>query len=153
MNEDFKINVNSLASNDRLLSLIKITAPTISLPLCLVDDNEEFVLGYTTYVPFPFRLKLSDQVEGQLPRANLIIPNGSSQITKWLDSTMGAQNAVLEVVISRRSTRKRDYVAIFEVEKTTVTTDTVTLSLTVQNNLIKRAIRWTYDKFHAPALF
>lgn len=153
MDEGFKININKFNSSEKLIALIRMTHPDLDIPITIVDDKKEIVFEGETYLPFPFRLKLNDQVEGQLPRASLIIPNMSSQIAKWVDMTLGARDAVVEVIVTRRSSLKRDHFAQFEVDKATINPQIITFSLSVQNNLVKRAIRWTYDRTHAPSLF
>lgn len=153
MNESFKINVNKFNSNEKLLALIKIKHPDLEIPLTLVDDNADIIFEEETYLSFPFRLKMNDQVEGQLPQASLIIPNVSGQITKWIDETMGAKDARVEIIITRRSTLTKDYGVNFGVDRVTINNRMITISLSIQNNLIKRAVRWTYDRDHAPGLF
>lgn len=151
--ESLKINVNKFNSSEKLISLIRLKNTRLSYNINLVDDSDEIVFEGETFIPFPFRLKLEDQIEGQLPQASLIIPNMAPQIAKWLDSTLGGRDSQLEVIITRRTTLTRDHYVNFEIDRTSITNRVITFSLSIQNNLIKRAIRWTYDRTHAPGLF
>lgn len=151
--DNLKINVNKLNSHNKLCALVKITHPSMNFPLTIIDDNEKMIFEGLEYIPFPFKLKLTDQVEGQLPQANLVIPNTSSVVAKWIDSTLGGRGAKVEIIITRRNSGRRDYYATLDIDRVIINNESITFSLAVQNNLTKRAIRWTYDKFHAPALF
>lgn len=153
MSESFKINVNKFNSSEKLIAIVRLSNRTLTEPITIVDDNKEIVFEGETYLPFPFKLKLNDQIEGQLPQASLIIPNMSPQIAKWIDSTMGARDSNVEVIVTRRSSLQRDHFASFEIDSVAINNQIITFSLSVQNNLIKRAIRWTYDRTHAPGLF
>lgn len=153
MNESFKINVNKHNANEKIIMLVKVVHPTLSSSIRLVQDNQKIIFEDEEYIPFPMSIKMENQIEGELPKATITIPNVAKQIVKWVDVTMGASGASIDVVLTRRSTLSRDYEVTFDIEGVVITSESITFSMSVQNNLVKPAIRWRYDTSHAIGLF
>lgn len=151
--DDFKINVNKNASEEKLISLITVKHPTLLTQVRLVQDSVPITFENEEYIPFPMNIKMDNQVENELPEAQISIPNASRQIVKWVDESMGARGGTIEVVITRRSTLEREYGVVFNIESVNITSDEILFKVSVQNNLTKPAIRWTYDTNHAIGLF
>ena len=153
MNEKFKVNVNKFSSSERLYTIIEVNHSELVQPLRIVNDNEPLKFNNQDYMPFPFTFVPLDQKEGELPVATLTIPNFSSQIVKWIDVSNGAMNAKMTISIVRKNETEPDYKITFSVESISIETQRITFSLSIQNNLVKRAIRWRYDTEHAKGLF
>lgn len=151
--ESFKINVNKNASEEKLISLVRVSHESLTSPVCLVQDNERIIFEDEEYIPFPMTIKMESQVEGELPKAVIVIPNMAKQIVKWIDSTMGARGGKIEVIITRRSTLEREYGVIFNIDNVKITITDIVFDVTVQNNLSKPAIRARYNKKFSPGLF
>lgn len=151
---EFKINVNKLAADEMLLACLIITHPFLDDPVRLVNDNRDFVLNGHNHLAMPFQIKRQDDVQGELPKAVLTVSNVGRGLVRWIDSSGGGTDAKISVLISRRSTPNTIEDKIdFGIENVVINTETVTFSLVIQNNLIKRAMRYTYDKWRAPGLF
>lgn len=148
-NESFKINVNKLNSDEKLITLARVIHPSLNANICMANDSHEVVFEGLTYLPFPFVIKMQNQIEGELPKATLTTSNTSPQIVKWIDETMGARNGKVEVNITRRSILNSDYNVIFEIDTVKVNLDEIVFTMSVQDNLTKPAIRWRYDNNHA----
>lgn len=151
--ESFKINVNKNASEEMLLILIRVSHPTLTIPICLVKDTKKVIFEGDEYIPFPMKIKMDNQVQGELPKATIVIPNFAKQIVKWIDSTMGAKNGLIEVIITRRSSLEKEYAVLFEIMEVNISHSTVSFSVAVQNNLNKPSIRWVYSPKRARGLF
>lgn len=151
--EGFKINVNKLSAEEALLVLVRIEHPFVSEPICLVNDSADFTLDGERFIAMPFRVRRQDDIEGELPRASLVFPNAGRSLVKWIDMSGGGRGASLEVMLARRSNPLPEEKLFFEIGSVSVTTETISFNLIVQNNLTKRAIRWVYDMTHSRGLF
>lgn len=151
---DFKINVNKLNSDEALLVLLEITHPFITDVIRLVNDNKDFLSNGNNYMKTSFNIKRQDDVQSELPKVTLTIPNVGRSLVKWIDSSGGGRGASIAVMLARRS----DPDTIEErlelgIESVSITTELVTFNLIIQNNLVKSAIKWIYDTKRAPGLF
>lgn len=151
--QGFKINVNKLNSDENLLVLVSIMHPYISDDIRLVNDNKDFILDGNLYLAMPFSLERQSDVQGELPRVRFSIPNVGKALVKWIDSSGGGRDAKITVILSRRSSGVIEEQIEFGISAVSITSELVTFTLEIQNNLIKRSIRWIYDTVHAPGLF
>lgn len=151
---DLKINVNRLNSDEVILALLEIDHPFLAQTLRLVNDDRDFVFNTETYLAMPFQVKKQSDIQGELPKVSITVPNVGRTMIKWIDSSGGGKGATLAVILARRSaplvTEER---LLFEIETVSVTTETVVFNLIVQNNFTKRAIRRVYDIKNSPGLF
>src|SRR5690554_381295 len=151
--DSFKINVNKNASEERLISLVRVAHPTLEESVRLVQDTLPIIFGNEEYIPFPMVIKMDNQSERELPVAQISIPNAARQITKWVDESMGARGGTIEIIITRRSTLEREYGVVFNIDSVSITSDDIIFKVSVQDNLTRPAIRWVYDTTHAIGLF
>lgn len=151
--QGFKINVNKLNADEALLVLVRITHPYVATPICLVNDSNDIVVGSETFLKMPFSLKKQSDVQGELPKATFVLPNVGKAIVKWIDSTGGGRDAKIDVLLTRRSNPIIEDSIQFGIQSVKVDSNNVNFTLFIQNNLIKRSIRWVYDLNHAPGLF
>lgn len=151
--EEFKINVNKHASEEKLISVIKVHHPSLVSAVRLVQDNSPIIFEGEEYIPFPMTISMQNQIEGELPKGVLTIPNMAKQITKWIDETMGAIGGKIEVIITRRSTLEREYFVVFEIDEIKIDSQSIVFTISVQDNLNKPSSRWRYDSKRAIGLF
>lgn len=151
--QGFKVNVNKLNAEESLLVLVKIEHPFISGPIFLVNDVSNFVLNGETYLAMPFSLSRQSDVQGELPKVSLTFANIGRSLVKWIDSTNGGRNSNITVILARRSEQIIEESISFGISSVSVNSSEVKFNLVIQNNLIKRSIRWIYDKDHAAGLF
>lgn len=151
--QSFKVNVNKLNADEALLSLVKIEHPFVSDPICLVNDNLEIDFLGERYIPMPFDIKKHDDVQGELPRVSLSVPNIGNSLMKWIDASGGGRNAKITVYLTRRTNPIAEEKLSFGISSVSVTTQIISFNLVIQNNLIKRATRWVYDIKHSRGLF
>lgn len=150
---EFKINVNKLNADECLLVLIKIEHPFVSEPIRIVNDSEDFVFLTERYIHMPFTIKRQDDVQGELPKVSLSIANAGRSLVKWIDSSGGGRDAKVTVTLARRTSLAPEDQITFGISSVSINSNLVNISLVIQNNLIKRATRWVYNKDHAPGLF
>ena len=151
---DFKINVNKLNSDEALLILMEITHPFLSSTLRLVNDNKNFIFNSNEYVAMPFQVIRQSDVQGELPKVTLNVPNVGRSLVKWIDSSGGGSGAEISIILARRSAPTTIEEKItFGIESVSISTELVSFNLVIQNNLVKRSMRYIYDTKRAPGLF
>jgi len=152
--DGFKINVNKLNNDEMLLVLLEVSHPFLSVPVRLVNDNKDFVFNGNNFLAMPFKVKRQDDVQGELPKVSLSIPNVGRTLVKWIDSSGGGRNATMSIILSRRSTPNVIEEKLnLGIQSVSINTELVTFILIVQNNLSKRSMKFTYDLNRAPGLF
>lgn len=152
--DEFKINVNKLNADEAVLVLLEIQHPFIAEPIRLVSDSVKIISNTNTFLPMGFDLKRQDDVQGELPKLTLKIPNVGRALVRWIDSSNGGMNATMNFMLARRtSPNVIEESLILGIEKVSINTDTVTFSLIVQNNLIKRSMKYIFDTKRTPGLF
>lgn len=151
--QGFKINVNKNSAEEGLYVLLKIEHPFLTNPVFLINDNQDFVLNGDTYLAMGFTVKRQNDIQGELPKVQLTIQNVGRSLVKWVDSSGGGRNAKITVLLARRSAQIVEEEIEFGVSNVSIDDNAVVFTLIIQNNLIKRAIRWVYDTVHAPGLF
>lgn len=149
----FKVNVNKLNSDENILVLVKIEHPFISEPIRLVNDNINFTLEGEEYIAMPFNVSRQSDHQNELPKVSLEISNVGRSLVKWIDSSSGGRNAIVTIILARRSNQIIEEEITFGISSVSVTSLMVKISLVIQNNLTKRAIRFIYDTKRAPGLF
>lgn len=151
--DGFKINVNRLNATESLMILLEITHPFISEPIRLVNDSQDMLFLGNNYLAMPFNVVRQDDIQGELPKVNLVIPNVGRSLVKWVDSSGGGRGAKINVLLARRSSSVEEERIEFGINNVTVSTETVNFSLVIQNNLVKRSVRYIYDSHRAMGLF
>lgn len=152
--DNFKINVNKLNADQAVLACLEIRHPFISDPIRIVNDSIKLISNGETYLPMGFDLKRHDDIEGELPKCSITFQNVGRILTKWIDSSGGGSKATFDVLLIRRSDPDNIEEQIrFEIQNCTTTSESITFTLVIQNNLIKRAMNYFFDKKRAPGLF
>lgn len=151
--QGFKINVNKLNADENLLVCLKIEHPFISNPICIVNDSENIEFLGNLYIAMPFEIKKHDDTQNELPRVSIRVSNVGRSIVKWIDSSGGGRNATLTLYLTRRSNPIVEEKIVFGIGSVTVTSEDINFNLIIQNNLIKRAMRFEFDLKRSRGLF
>lgn len=151
---DFKINVNRLNARESVIVLLEITHPLISETIRVVRDNCDVVSNGETYNALAFDFKRQDDIQGEVPKVSLVIQNVGRTLVKWIDMSGGGKNAEIRALLIRRSSPDLIEETIkLQIERISVTNKLLTFSLVVQNNLIRRGIKYTFNVDKFPGLF
>lgn len=152
--QGFKINVNRLNAEESALVLLEIDHPLISDTIRLVRDNKDLISNGENYHAMSFDFKRQDDVQGEVPKVTLQIQNVGRSLVKWIDQSGGGKDAEISALLVRRSTPNLVEERIkLQIERITVSSLTISLNLVVQNNLIRRGIKYLYNIQRAPGLF
>ena len=151
---DFIVNVNKFNSDDPLLVLLEITHPFISDTIRLVNDNKDLVSNSHNYLAMPFKIDRQSDVQNELPKITLTVQNVGRSLIKWIDSSGGGRDAVIKLLLVRRSTPNLIEESLdLGIASVNVSTRAVIFNLNIQNNLSKRSCRLIYDVERAYGLF
>lgn len=151
--QGFKVNVNKLNAEEGIYACLIIDHPFISEPVRLINDSKDLVISGDTYLAMPFQVKRQSDIQNELPKVQLSISNVGRSLVKWIDSSGGGRNASIKILLVRRSSSVIEEEIELGISSVSVTMEVVTFNLVIQNNLIKRGIRWLYDQNHSPGLF
>ncbi len=152
--QGFKINVNRLNAEESAIVLLEIDHPLISDTIRLVRDNKSVVSNGETYNAMAFDFKRQSDVQGEVPKVTLQIQNVGRSLVKWIDQSGGGKDAEITALLIRRSSPDLVEERIkLQVERITINSTLVVLNLVVQNNLIRRGIKYIYNIQRAPGLF
>lgn len=152
--QEFKINVNKLHADEALLILLEIDHPFISDTIRLVSDNQDLISNGENYIKTSFRITRQSDVQGELPRIQLTVPNIGRELVRWIDTSGGGKGASMTVKLVRRSSPNLIEESIkLDITSTTIDSQSVVFNLVVQNNLNKRATRFVFDKVKSPGIF
>jgi len=106
----FTEKLQRLTDTAGILVMLEMTAPSLGATLRLVNDNRDWVSNGQTYVGFPFRFKLPDDIPGQVSAAQLEIDNVGREMTADLEALL--PNEIMTATIRIADKEAPD--AIFE---------------------------------------
>lgn len=98
-----KTNLLATSADEPFLVLLEITHPDLTEPVRVVQDSQDLTFEGNTYIACPFDVVLPDDVAGQLPQAKLQIDNIGRELTQWLESSNGGQEARCRIIQIMRS--------------------------------------------------
>lgn len=150
---EFKINVNKLNQDEALMILLEVRHPHLSDPIFLVRDSKDFLFNGNNYLAMNFSLRRQADIQGELPKVTIDIPNVGRSLVRWIDQSNGGANAVITVILARRSSSIIEEKIDFGINTVTINSETVSLSLIIQNNLVKKSMRWNYSIDRSPGIF
>lgn len=151
--EGFKVNVNKLSQEEKIFIILTIEHPFLSTPVRLVNDSQDFEFLGENYLAMPFSIERQSDIKSELPQISLVIQNVGRSLIKWIDATGGGSKAKMKVGLARRSSNVLEEEITLGIQSVSINSETVSFSLVIQNNIILRANRWTYNKQRAPGLF
>lgn len=139
---------------DGPLVLLELTAPSFGATLRLVNDNRDWESNGHTYVGYPFRFTLPDDVAGTVPRAQLEIDNVGRDMTADLEGLQPNEAVTATILITDRA----DPDAIFQtiplpLQNVSVTPTLVTAQCGVDYIMRQQAVRLRATPFTLPGAF
>lgn len=95
-----------LAPEHTVLDALEIKHPALADPVRLVNDRSDLLLdeadGDDTvtrrYIALAFRARLSDDVAGKAPVAEIVMDNVGRELMQWVDAAQGGAGATVRVM-------------------------------------------------------
>lgn len=128
------------------LTLLTITHPDLGTPLRFTSDNVNTISNGNTFVPFPYDITLPDDTEGQIPEAQLVIDNTSTEIISVLRQLTTAPIITIDVIRSEDPNYVERSWTGLEWRSTSYNLDTITGKLTVENLATEEFPPLTFDE-------
>lgn len=147
-------NLLSTSADEPFLILLEIQHPDLEVPVRVVNDTQAITVGGNDYVACPFEITLPDDVDQQVPKAQLRVDNIGRELTQWLEYSRGGKGATCRIIQCLRSDPD-----VFEYDMTLDMTGigidnlTVTADLGFQNTLMLPAVAVRYDPKTTPGAY
>ena len=138
-----------------LIALV-ITHPDISRPIRVVNDTLGRTIDGENYLALRFGARLADDVEGQVPRAELVMDNVGAALTQWIDASGGGRGALvtlMSVSVASDDTTTIEWSLDLDIVGMTVNHDRVVARLGFDPVLHRPAVQIRHDPAHSPGLF
>jgi hypothetical protein len=142
------------SADQNLLVLLEITHPALVVPIRVVRDTQDLTTRGVTFTACAFDITLPDDVEGQIPQAQIQVDNIGQELTQWLEVSGGGAGAQCRIIQMYRSDP--------DVYETDITTDLtglvidnqkVTGNLGFVNLLGKTGVTYLFTPDRAPGLW
>lgn len=139
---------------DGILCLLEMSAPSFGATLRMANDTRDWVSNGETYVGFPFRFKMPDDVAGQVSRTQIEIDNIGRGMTADLEGL--PPNTIITAVLIIAD--KADPDAIYReiplpVTRVSVNPTVATADCGVDYVMRGAASRLRYTPFVTPGIF
>ena len=95
----FKSAAFAQETGEALIVLVTIDHADLAAPIRVCSNSADVVSRGDTFLAFPFEITLPDDVEGQGPRASLIIDAVDQSIVQAVRSIDSAPSVLMEVVL------------------------------------------------------
>ena len=87
------------APADRLLTALEIDHPAVAQPVRVINDTANREIEGNDYAALRFDARLADDVDGQVPQAELAIDNVGRELTQWIEAAGGGIGATVRVML------------------------------------------------------
>lgn len=95
-----KASIFAASTAEVWLHLLTIDHADLASPIRLVDNTESIVSRGDSYLPFAFRPQIPAEVDGQLPKIELLIDGVDQTIITALEALQTPPTITLEVVMA-----------------------------------------------------
>lgn len=152
----------STAAKEELLSVsgeapllcLEITHGALSAPIRVVSDNQDLLSNGNTYTALAFRAMLPDDLEGQLPRAQLVVDNVGRELVQWLEASNGGEGARVKMMQIRRADPDVvEWEIDLDLTNVKMTAREVSGQLGFEDLLSRPAVAKMYNSTTAPGLY
>ena len=142
-----------LAPSDAVLHALEITHPDVAAPVRIVNDAVDHVIGGETYTALRFGVRLVDDVEGRVPRAELVVDNVGRPLTQWIEQSGGGSGASVRVMEFLAGQAAPEWDLTLEVASMHADQQQIAATIGYENLLGRRAVRLRHDPETSPGLF
>ena len=146
----------ALSPSTLLVSALEITHPDVPAPVRAVNDTVERVIEGHTYPAVRFEPRLTDDVEGRAPRAELAIDNVGHVLTQWVELSQGGSGArvrMLEVSVTPPGAPVVEWELTLTAESMRVDRDRVVARIGFPTLRGRAAVIARHDPDRSPGLF
>ena len=147
-------NLLATSADEPWLMLLEITHPELNVPVRVVSDTQNITVLGSEFLACPFDLTLPDDVDRQIPRAQLAVDNVGRELTQWLEYSRGGAGARCRIMAVLRSQPDvLEFDMTMDMSEMVITNLQVTSLLGFKNTLGQVAVSVRYDPTSAPGVF
>lgn len=155
---DFLAAERALSPAKLVLTALELSHPALANPIRVVADTARRTVDGDAYEPLAFALRLVDDPERGLPRAEIRLDNVGRAANQWIEQSQGAAGAALRILRFAASDdlaadNAIDDEVTLDVADVSVTERAIRCRLGYEPLLGRRAVRLRYDAETAPGLF
>ncbi|MCS4231356.1 uncharacterized protein DUF1833 [Stenotrophomonas maltophilia] len=136
------------------LALLEVSAPSFAETLRICNDQRDWVSQGLTFIGAQFGFKLPDDVNGQAPRAQLVISNVGRAITEDLERLAPGELVTARLMITDRADvnviEQDHYLPMMTVS---VTPQAATSACGVDYFTRQQAVRLRFNAHIAPGIY
>ncbi|GAB2913667.1 DUF1833 family protein [Paralcaligenes ginsengisoli] len=96
-------NLLATSADEPFLVMLEITHADLAQPVRVVNDTQNLTSNGNEFIACAFQVTLPDDVDGQIPQAQLSIDNIGRELTQWLEYSRGGQGAKCRIIQVMRS--------------------------------------------------
>lgn len=149
----FKRAQRELSPDDVILTALEITHPALISPVRVINDQENRTIDGETYVALRFDARLADDVEGQVPRAELVIDNVGRPLVQWIEAAGGAAGATVRAMQLVAGADDVEWDVTVKAAEIHVGQTQIRVTLGYEFLLGRRAVRVRHDPETSPGIF
>lgn len=147
-------NLLATSADEPFLVLLEITHVDLAVPVRVVNDTIDIVIQGNNFIACPFRVRLPDDVDQQVPSATLEVDNVGRELTQWLEYSRGGKGAKCRIMqVMRSNLSKLEFDMTLDLSGLSITNETVSGQLGFQNTLMQPAVTMRFDPSTSPGLW
>ena len=151
---EYKSTLASTAAPEAPIILLEIDHSALTTPVRVVNDTQNITSNGVEFIACPFRCKLPDDFENQLPKAQLSVDNVGKELMYWIETSGGGQGATARFIqIMRSRPNQIEWEITMNLSNVKATVQEVTADLGYANIFTRPAISMRFDPFTSPGIF
>lgn len=151
--EALRRELNATSGTAPLL-LLEISHPDLPAPIRVVRDTLDVTHDGEVFTAMAFDARIPDDLEGQNPRAELVMDNVGREVSAWIEASGGGQGATVRMIVIRRDDPDViEWEVTLDLSNTFMNQSVIRGSLGFDNLLAQPGVTITYRPEVAPGLF
>ena len=146
--------INATGADEAPHILLEISHPGLTEPARLINDTQDLPSNGQLFVGIPFQIVLPDDLEEGAPRATLQIDNVGRELTQWVESSGGGEDATVRIMqVLRSAPDVIEWEVTMSLSNVHMTMAVVSGTLTYDDLLNRPSVTVLFRPETAPGLF
>ncbi len=146
--------LQSVNNSRGILELLQIDNISFSSPIRMVNDTRDWLINGTTWVGFPFVLKLPSQIAKESPRAQLQIDNVGRLPIAYIEAIPAGSLVIATIrLVSRLNPNVIDYEFVAQLSNISANQYILSAEIGPDETMRKSAVQLRFDQVNSPGLF
>lgn len=150
----YKSTLAQVSVQETPLILLEINHSLLASPVRVVNDMQNITSNGYEYIACPFRCVMPDDLENQLPKAQLSVDNVSRDLMYWIETSGGGKDSTVRFIqVMRSRPNQIEWEITMNLYNVNVNMKEISAELGFDNLFGKQAIRMQYRPENSPGLF